>query len=205
MVEPEPVAEPEPVVVAEPVASVEPPVGGGSQPTTSPVGGPVVLLDVSYTHQSPDNGGTGAFSFFSSPSSLKGDLSNGFSSGTLYQRIKILSKPSNQVVNYQLCLVHAGDISIGPACASLEALSFTDKGVYESSQAVNSLSNAKGVDWSRGLSEVMLVVKDGAGNAIDDRYSYRSQEPLDLTQFYPMEVQYTAILVPEGSSFPGWP
>ena len=205
-VEPEPIAEPEPteaepVVIAEPAESA---VGGGSQPTSAPVGGPVVLLNVSYTHQNPDDGGTGAFSFFKSPPALTGNL-NSFPGGTLYQRVKVLSKPSNQVVNYQLCLVHAGDISVGPACASLSALSFSEAGVYESNQPIGSLSNAKGVDWSRGLSEVMLVVKDEAGNAVDDRYSYRSQEPLDLSQFYPMEVQYTAILVPEGSSFPGWP
>jgi tetratricopeptide (TPR) repeat protein len=204
--EPEPTPEPEPepvVTTVEP--AVEPPVGGGSQPTTSVAGGPVVVLNISYTHKNPDDGGTGAFSFFKSPSSLTGDLRGGFSNGILYQRVQVLSKPSNQVINYQLCLVHGGDISIGPACASLNSLSFKEPGTYETSQLVNSLSNSKGVDWSRGLSEVMLVVKDQAGNAIDDRYSYRSQEPLDLNQFYPMEVQYTAILVPEGSSFPGWP
>jgi tetratricopeptide (TPR) repeat protein len=201
-------AQAEPVVVPESpetTASTEPQVSGGSEPSTSPVGGPVVVLDVTYKHKSPDDGGSGAFSFFKSPSSLTGDLNNGFSSGTLYQRIKVLNKPSNQVVNYQLCLVPSGDISVGPACSSLEGLSFSEIGIYESNQSVSSLSNAQGVDWSKGLSEVMLVVKDGNGNTVDDRYSYRSDTPLDMTQFYPMEVQYTAILVPEGSSFPGWP
>jgi tetratricopeptide (TPR) repeat protein len=184
-------------------------VAGGSEPQvtepTSPsVGGPVVLLDITYTHKKPDEGGSGAFSFFKSPPSLSGDISN-FASGTVYQRVEVLSKPSDRPVNYQICLVNGDDISVGPACSALGNLTFSGPGTYEAEQAVTSFSNYGSLNWERGLTEVMLVLKDEDGNSLDNRYSYASPEELDLDQYYPMEVRYTAILVPEGSSFPGWP
>jgi tetratricopeptide (TPR) repeat protein len=183
-------------------------VAGGSEPQT-PVApsasGPIVLLDINYTHKKPDEGGSGAFSFFPSPQSLKGDISN-FASGTIYQRVQVSSKPSDNAVNYQICLVNGDDISVGPACSALGSLTFSSPGTYEAEVAIPSLSNYANVNWERGLTEVMLVLKDAEGNSLDDRYSYRSgTEAPDLSQYYPMEVRYTAILVPEGSSFPGWP
>jgi hypothetical protein len=88
----------------------------------------------------------------------------------------------------------------------LGGLTFSGPGTYESQQAVSSFSNYNSVNWERGLSEVMLVLKDAQGNSLDDRYSYRSNvEAPNLDNYYPMEVRYTAILVPEGGSFPGWP
>lgn len=186
-------------------------VAGGSEPqvpeasSTSSVNGPVVLLDINYTHKKPEENGSGAFSFFKSPPSLTGDISN-FASGTIYQRVQVVSKPSDNAVNYQVCLVNGDDISVGPACSTLGSLTFSSSGTYESQVAVTSLSNYANVNWERGLTEVMLVLKDADGNSLDDRYSYRSGvEAPDLNQYYPMEVRYTAILVPEGSSFPGWP
>jgi tetratricopeptide (TPR) repeat protein len=192
---------------AQQAEATEASVAGGGQPQTSSpsASGPVVLLDVTYTHKKPEEGGSGAFSFFRSPSSLEGDISN-FATGTVYQRVEVLSKPSDQPVNYQICVVNGDDISVGPACSALGNLTFSSPGTYEAEQSVTSFSNYGALNWERGFTEVMLVLKDQDGNSLDDRYSYRSgvQAP-DLNQYYPMEVRYTAILVPEGSSFPGWP
>jgi hypothetical protein len=204
-----PVVEPpvvEPAVVEPPVAEAPASEPSAPESESSPItSGPIVLLDVNYTHKKPDEGGSGAFSFFKSPQTLAGDISN-FASGTIYQRVQVLNKPSDNEVHYQLCLVNGDDISVGPACSALGNLAFSSPGTYESEQAVTSLSNYNGVNWKRGLTEVMLVLKDAAGNSLDDRYSYRSDtEAPDLNQYYPMEVRYTAILVPEGGNFPGWP
>jgi tetratricopeptide (TPR) repeat protein len=189
-----------------PTETTEASVAGGSEPqVVAPSGGgPVVLLDINYTHKKPDEGGSGAFSFFKSPPNLSGDISN-FASGTVYQRVEVLSKPSDRPVNYQICLVNGDDISVGPACSNLGALTFSSPGTYEAEQSVTAFSNYGSLSWERGLTEVMLVLKDENGNSLDDRYSYATSEALDLDQYYPMEVRYTAILVPEGSSFPGWP
>ncbi|MGL4611326.1 MAG: tetratricopeptide repeat protein [Trueperaceae bacterium] len=174
---------------------------GGNTPST---GGVVVLIDTSYTHQSSDQGGKGAFSFFSSPGGLEGD-SSAFASGTIYQRLEVISKPSAQPVSYQLCLVHGDDVSLAPSCSELSRLTFTAPGVYETQQSVTSFSNYGTKNWTRGLSEIILVLKDPNEQSLDNRNSYNSGADIDLSQYYPMEVRYTAILVAEGNTFPGWP
>ena len=68
---------------------------------------------------------------------------------------------------------------------------------------MNSLSNYSNINWNQGLRELLLVIKDEDGNAADTRYG--AQTGGDLSSFYPMEVRYTAILVPPAGVFPGWP
>ncbi len=189
---------------AQLAAAEEATIAGGSEPQPSPsVNSPVVLLDVTYTHQKPEDNGSGAFSFFKSPQSLTGDISN-FANGMVYQRLEVKNKPGDKPVNYQLCLVNGEDVSVGPACSALGNLAFNGPGVYKSEQSVTSFSNYGGMNWARGLSEVMLVLKNEEGKALDDRY-YAPAPAFDLNEYYPMEVRYTAIFVPEGGSFPGWP
>jgi tetratricopeptide (TPR) repeat protein len=186
---------------AQLAAAAEPVVAGGGEPQVA--GGPVVLLDITYSHKKSEDDGSGAFSFFKTPQSLRGDISN-FANGTVYQRLEVTSKPSDKPVNYQLCLVNGEDVSVGPACSALGGLAFSSTGVYESEQSVTGFSNYGGMNWTRGLSEAMLVLKNEDGKALDDRY-YAPAPSFDLNDYYPMDVRYTAIFVPEGSSFPGWP
>ena len=210
---------PVPVAVATPLPAPIPSPGPEPSPQTSPTPSPepstigaatpVTLIDLRYIHRSPQEGGTGAFSFFASPPTLLSNLTGpvNYARGVLYQRLQVMSKPSDDVVQYQICLVHNGDLSIGPACSATSNLRFSGVGVYESSQPMTSLSNHAAIDWSKGLQELMLIIKDAEGNAADDRYTFQAGEgaPLNLSQYYPMEVRYTAILVPEGGRFPGWP
>jgi len=172
-------------------------------------GGPAVsLLSVNYTHDTADNGGSGAFSFFNSPSSLLSDLNSpvDYASGTLHQRIEVASKPSGEAVLYEICLVHNGDLSIGPACTQGNSLRFEESGVYETAIRLSSFSNYNEIDWSKGLQQVMLIIKDKDGNTIDDRFLFKNNnsQEISLADFYPMQVNYKAILVPAGGNFPGW-
>lgn len=172
-------------------------------------GGPAVtLLSVDYTHESPENGGSGAFSFFNSPSSLVSDLSApvDYATGTLHQRIEVNAKPSGEAVQYEVCLVHNDDLSIGPACAQANSLRFEESGVYETAIKLSSFSNYNQIDWSKGLQQVMLIIKDKDGNTVDDRFLFKNNnnQNVSLTDFYPMQVTYRAIIVPAGGSFPGW-
>ncbi len=173
-------------------------------------GKPVVLLNVTYTHQaSADGAQGGAFSFFSSPKSLDASLIApvNYAAGTLYQRVQVLRKPSSDPVEYQLCLVPDENISVEPACSNQSALKFTKPGVYTHSQSMRSLQRYSSIDWASGLLRLMLVIKDGQGNPIDPNYPFKGawKGSPDLSLYYPMKVHYTAILVPPGASFPGWP
>ncbi len=176
---------------------------------------PLVLLDTTYTHRGDAEGGPKAFSLFDL-SGLPENLSSpvNYAGGTLYQRIEVQRKPSDVPVTYQLCAFQAeGGAFAGfgaasqYACSSEAGLSFLYPGVYEHSQPMRSLERYGTVNWQESLSRAMLVLEDRDGNPVDNRYgfagSWYGAPVFDL--YFPMEVRYTAIVVPEGGTFTGWP
>lgn len=164
-------------------------------PASNPAaaGEPRVLFDLNHRHDTVGS----AFSFFSSPAWATGNLVApvNYAGGTLYGRLEVLDKASDLPVEYQLCLVPP-DISISPACSDASELRFTSPGVYEHSQPLPSFSQYGGVDWQRGVAQLMVIVRDGAGNPLSDA---------ELAAYYPLTVHYTAVLVPAGGQFSGWP
>jgi tetratricopeptide (TPR) repeat protein len=202
--EPEPAPEP-PTAVSAPAAAPEP---SAPEPAPSVAAAPrsgtqVKLLKVDYTHTS-ENDGTGAYSFFGVPGTLGSSLTApvNYADGTVYQRLEVLSKPSDTPVQYQLCLVPK-DISTSPACSNAK-LSFSGPGVYENSQPLSSFLNYNRVNWNNGIDNVMLVVKDGEGRPIDSAYFTQSGDSLDLNSYFPMNVRFEAVIVAPGESFQGW-
>lgn len=178
------------------------PAAGGEEPSAA--ARTLLVADVVLQHSSAEEGGAGAFSFVATPD-LERDFST-FSGGTLFQRLEVRSKPSDVPVHYQLCLVPNDDISVQPLCASAEQLVFADEGVYESRQELASLSGAQSIDWSSGFESLILVIKDPSGLPVDNRYLLGDgRNPPDPELYYPMEVRYSAVVVPRGGSFPGWP
>ena len=181
-------------------------VAGAAVPATS--SSVLVIANESITHVSAEEGGSGAFSFLPGES-LERNLASpvDFTSGTLFQRLEVLSKPSDVPVHYQLCLVPNDSISVQPACTSSNLLVFEEEGVFEAQQPVSSLSGFQGIDWGNGLESVILVIKDPSGVPVDNRYllGNGNQEPPDPELYYPMEVRFTAVVVPDGMPFPGWP
>jgi tetratricopeptide (TPR) repeat protein len=167
---------------------------------------PLTLLNLSYRHESPDRNGAGAFVFFEAPSALVRDLTgpDSYAAGTVYQRLEVISKPSDAPVSYQLCLVPNDDIGVRPACSTSGTLQFTTPGVYESAQPVSTFSQSNAIDWRRGISDLFVVIRDAQGNPVDPRYFFDSAGPLELDRYYPMQVRYQAMIIPAGSSFPGW-
>ena len=164
----------------------------------------VDLLATTYTHQGDRLTGSGAYSFFAAPEDL-GSLTApvDYASGTVHQRLEVLSKPSNEPVRYQLCLVPK-NISVKPACSNSE-IAFSDTGVYESTQPLSSFSNYNSVDWESGIDDLMLVVKDSQGRPVDDAYFVgQGAETLNLDDYFPMQVSFEAVLVPPGADFQGW-
>ncbi|MEX2541099.1 MAG: hypothetical protein WD314_04795, partial [Trueperaceae bacterium] len=168
---------------------------------------PLLLVDSVLTHQSADAGGNGAFSFVPN-SDLKRDLADpvDYAGGTLYQRLDVRSKPSDEVVHYQLCLVPNDAISVQPACAASNLLSFSGEGVFEANVDLSEMSGYQSIDWENGVESLILVVKNDSGLPVDNRYALGDGAvPPDPALYYPMEVRFTAVLVPAGGRFTGWP
>lgn len=165
----------------------------------------LVVLDTVFTHNTTSM----AFSFFDLPPDFPSDLlaPAAYAEGTLYERLEVISKPSAKGVTYQLCFFQDQHSSDKHACVSQNGLSFTSEGVYEFDQSMTTIWQYGVIDWDRSLLDVMLVVKDAGGNPVDTRYGFDGawDGSPDLALYYPMEVHYTAVLVPPGETFEGWP
>ncbi len=184
----------------------EPPPALAEAPTSA-AGPPLQLLDVTYTHPLRSRNDTSAFSFFESQVDLAKDLTApvNYAGGTLRQRLEVISKPSDLPVSYQLCLVPS-NISLRPACTDSSALTFVAPGIYEAIQPMSTLTQYQAIDWRQGMLNLMLIVKDGEGNPIDGSFplieNWHGSPELEL--YYPMQVRYSAVIIPPGGQFGGW-
>ncbi|MCL7412873.1 MAG: carbohydrate binding domain-containing protein [ANME-2 cluster archaeon] len=197
-----------------------------SPPTLPPSNKQLVLLDVTHTHSTQvsyvklarvdDTGkiytksGQGFSKFNFAPGFPTGSLKSpiNYAGGTLYQRIKVYSKPSSYPVRYQVCVFQDHITSDKHACSSSSKLTFTRPGTYYASQSMTSLFNYGGIDWNRQLLVAMTVVKDKYGTPVDNTYSQFTNKwygAPNLGLYYPMNVRYTAIIVPPGGGAPVWP
>ncbi len=198
--EPEPTPEPEP----QPAPTPEPEPVPIPAPIPAATGGPaLVLLDVTQTYEGP--GSSDAVTFLPSASDLLRDLEEpvNYADGTLYERLEIVDKGSDAPVQLQLCLVPNDDITIEPACTSGPNLSLSGPGVTDSQTNVASLNQASAIDWSRGVNSLMLLLKDGNGALIDTTSDQAIET--DPSRYFPLTIRYSAVLVPAGGDFPGWP
>ena len=196
-----------------PPAATEAPTEMPSAPDAAP---PLVLLDVTYTHRGDAEGGPKAFSLFdlaNLPDNLTSPVD--YADGTLYQRLEVIRKPSDLPVTYQLCAFQAGTggafagfgSASSYACTNRAGFSFTYPGTYETSQPMRSLERYGTVNWQDTLGKAMLVLEDADGNPVDDRYGFAGSwygSPV-FDFYFPMDVRYTALIVPPGGTFTGWP
>jgi hypothetical protein len=200
-----PIAEPpadEPPI-AEPPAD-EPPV---AEPPTPPTGPTLALLDTTLTPVAPEAGGEGAFTFMPAPAAAVGNLDApyDYGQGTLYLQVEVLDRPTDDPVFMQLCLVPDDLITVSPACSEASRVQLPSSGVVNASQSVSGLEGAAGVDWSQGMAQLIVVLRDTDGRPLDSRYALDvNGRPLDVSAFYPMSIRVRAALVPQGSTFDGW-
>ena len=190
-----PVQEPpaQPPVVAEP-----PPAPGG--PT-------LALLDTTLQPAAPAQGGEGAFTFMPAPAAAVGNLDApyDYGQGTLYLQVEVLDRPTDDPVYMQLCMVPDDLITVSPACSEASRVQLPSSGIVNATQSVAALEGAGGVDWSQGMAQLIVVLRDTEGRPLDSRYALDANgRPLDVTAYYPMNLRVRAALVPAGSTFNGW-
>ncbi len=145
---------------------------------------------------------------FLDPTAAAGEAvarAGGIADGSLHVRVDVSSKPSSKPVQLQLCLV-PGDLSVtSPPCTDATKMVVTGTGTVNATFQMASLSSGEGVDWSKGLSRLLLVLRDDASRPLDERYTRTPDgTPIDLTPYYPMTLRLRLALVPAGGSFSGW-
>ena len=214
---------PGPTPVPTPVPTPAP--TPGPTPVLPPSDNQLVVLDVTHTHttkvtyvpllrediagKTQTKSGQGFSKFNFAPDFPTGSLKTpiNYAGGTLYQRIKVLNKPSSDLVRYQICFFQDELTHEQHACSRSSDLTFTSTGTYYASQSMPTLYQYNNIDWYRELLVLMTVVKDRNGIPVDNRYGYDGLwigSP-DFSRYYPMDVRYTAIIVPPGGGAPVWP
>ncbi len=171
----------------------------------APTKEPLILLNNFYTYEQPATKSSSAVSFFATSDGAQKNwrTPTNYAEGTVYQRLEVSRKPSTEAVNYQLCLVPNDAIAVKPACSLADGLEFSDIGTYTAEQPLAEFYGYDDIDWKKGISNLMVILRDKNGNPINAAFAEELGISLDL--FYPMEVRYTVVLVPKGGVFQGWP
>ena len=203
-VAPEPPAPPAPEPPPPPPPAPPAPTPEPASPTAQPGGaGQLVALDTRIVHRAAGLGGSGAFTFVVTPA-LDRDLA-AYAEGSLHVRVDGIEAPGEDPVQYQVCLVPS-DIAIAPACTEAGRLVLGQTGAFTLAQPIASLSGSDRVDWRRGISSVMLIMRDASGTPLDEQALTAAGErrSIAVERYYPRTVHVQVVLVAAGASFAGW-
>ena len=164
------------------------------------------MADTDLRATKASDGGQGAFIFLAPTSEAGRSLSEpiAYGAGTLEVEVLVGSRPSTEPVSVQFCIV-PGDFSVvSPLCTGTSALLLPTSGTVSTSVPLPSLMDGD-VDWNQGISQLLVVLRDGLGRPLDDRYTREADgSPIDLTPYFPLQLRVRAALVPPGSTFGGW-
>jgi hypothetical protein len=108
-----------------------------------------------------------------------------FTAGKAYARFEVLDKPSANKTLYNVCFALADKLSCMPLSPP-----YTGKGVNNISAAINIFWNWDQVDWTMGVSQVVLVLKDESGKLVQGD-----------ANFYPTTIKTTVTIVPPGGTY----
>jgi hypothetical protein len=108
-----------------------------------------------------------------------------YSKGTAYVRLEVLSKPSTKKTLYNVCF----EGNSGYCCMGYPP-PYTAPGVVNFSGSLPSFWNYSTVDWSKGLHQMALILKDENGNKVQGDAS-----------FYPTKIHVTITVVAPGGTY----
>jgi hypothetical protein len=108
-----------------------------------------------------------------------------YAHGTSYVRLEVLSKPSTKKTLYNICF----EGTSGYCCMGYSP-PYTAPGVINFSGSFPSFYNYSTVDWSKGLHQMALIIKDENGNKVQGDAA-----------FYPTKIHVTITVVAPGSTY----
>ncbi|MFN7935530.1 MAG: hypothetical protein U0R19_19525 [Bryobacteraceae bacterium] len=161
-----------------------------------------VLFDVtfSYTKQDADTSTPSKSHYY-----VKGDRLNpnrpsdwtspiDYRNGTVHIRAEILDKPAGgEKTTWTLCYIANKGIGPGYGCTGTPL--YTDTGVYEIDVPMTSFWQNTAIDWTQGIKQMDLVIKDSSGGA-----GHAHKRP-DHEKFFPTRVRITMTQVSQGATY----
>ena len=159
-----------------------------------------VLLDVTftYTKADADNATPNKSHYY-----VKSDRLNAatpvdwtqpinYRNGVVHVRTEVIDKPVGGAdTRWTLCYIARKGIDAGYGCSNTAL--YTEKGVWEFEQGMTEWWQNDNIDWTQGIKQVDIVMKDGKG-------VFAHTQP-DPERWFPTTVRITMIQVSEGSTY----
>lgn len=152
----------------------------------------VVVTEVTYTHS---NATTNDSHYIVLP--LMGTPSNwvspvDYAQGTAVVRLEVFTKPSTAATRFQICF----EGSSSYACTN-QAPAYTTTGVYTWTTPFTSFYQYASVNWSQGVRDVALILKDTTnGKPADENVG-----ATESARYLPTNLRVTVTLVSPGSTY----
>ncbi|WP_435010559.1 hypothetical protein P12x_001832 [Tundrisphaera lichenicola] len=161
-----------------------------------------VLFDVTFTFTKDDANN-------SKPSKshyyVKGDAINpdrptdwtqpvDYRNGTVHIRAEVIEKPEgDEPTTWTLCYIPNRGIGNGYGCTGTGI--YRKEGVYEKDVPMTSFWQNDAIDWTKGIKQMDLVIKDDSGGA-----GHAHKRP-DSEKFFPTKMRITMVQVSAGSKY----
>ena len=137
------------------------------------------------------------------------EKSPNYAGGELFYRAEIFSQPKAQNMRLQLCFWQPengiGNIYKLETCGPLNNVLGEKGQVVTWSREFSRLWNKDGigVDWTEPRSRASVAIKNSSGQPVSDynSWNWNGENP---DQWYPLNMRFSAVAVPEGGEFCGW-
>jgi hypothetical protein len=114
--------------------------------------------------------------------------------GVVHVRTDVIDKPAGgENVRWTLCYIPYRGIGGGYGCTNSAA--YQEEGVFDFEQSMTEWWQNDAIDWTQGIQEVDLVMKDGSGPT-----GFVNLRP-DFEKFFPTTLRMTMIQVSAGSTY----
>ncbi len=128
-----------------------------------------------------------------------------FDNGTFYIRLEILSQPVPQLMNPQFCV---WQITLGLesyTTSNLLRITGNPGTVITKSQPIDSMwkKNGDPINWAVPRERCGVAIKNPAGLPVSNfqGWNWNGEDP---TEWYPLDMHFTFVVVQDGGSFSGW-
>lgn len=117
-----------------------------------------------------------------------------YRNGSVHVRTEVIDKPAGgEVTQWTLCYIPNVGIGAGYGCTG--SGTYTEEGVYERDVSMTSWWQNDQIDWSSGIAEMHLVIKDSDGGG---GHAHKRE---DHEKFFPTTMRITMVQVSAGSSY----
>lgn len=117
-----------------------------------------------------------------------------YRNGTVHIRAEVLEKPKGGApTTWSLCYIPNKGVKNGYGCTGTDL--YREAGVYEKDVKMTAFWQHDHIDWSAGIKEMHLVIKDDSGG------SGHAHKRADPEKFFPTKMRITMVQVAAGGKY----